>query len=160
MAAMIPSRKAAIRFSSPTRCCRPSAIASVSITACRSTTPTRIFRYEFREGAAPAGGPVPVETVAPFKDEAGEYILGVNFAGQDAMAYESQGAVADRTQEYLTAADRGILLYRKMLAEQIDAVEKGKDPVGLIRDPALDQIIRIDVSAGQGERARKTGIVY
>jgi 5,5'-dehydrodivanillate O-demethylase len=64
---------------------------------------------------------------------------------QDAMAWETQGAITDRTQEHLGVGDQGIIIFRKLLHEQIDKVRKGGEPVGVIRDPQLNQIIEFDV---------------
>jgi 5,5'-dehydrodivanillate O-demethylase len=121
-------------------------------------THTRIVRLEF----APADREVdqrdedvPARYEPSFKNADGEYILDVNFANQDAMAYESQGPIADRTKEYLLAADRGIVLYRKMLEEEMAAVAAGRDPAGVVRDPALDIPIEIAVSRGQALYARE-----
>lgn len=47
---------------------------------------------------------------------------------QDRVAWETQGVIADRSREVLGASDRGIVLFRRMLAEQIDRVERGEDP--------------------------------
>jgi 5,5'-dehydrodivanillate O-demethylase len=63
---------------------------------------------------------------------------------QDYMAWETAGAIFDRSQEHLASADRGILIFRKMLKAQIDRVSKGKDPMGVIRDPAKNQLIAFD----------------
>ena len=45
-----------------------------------------------------------------------------------------QGAISDRTQEHLAASDKGVILYRKMLMEQMDKVERGEEPMAVIRD--------------------------
>jgi hypothetical protein len=34
-------------------------------------------------------------------------------------------------------------MFRKLLREQIQAVQKGDDPVGVNRDPAKDEMIRM-----------------
>ena len=60
---------------------------------------------------------------------------------QDYMAWETAGAVFDRTKEHLASADRGVLVFRKMLKAQIDRVSKGKDPIGVMRDPARNRLI-------------------
>jgi len=70
----------------------------------------------------------------------GEYDL-TTFYTQDRMAWETQGPIYDRTQEHLGATDRGIILFRKLLAEQIRVVEQGGDPIALVRDPAKNQCI-------------------
>jgi 5,5'-dehydrodivanillate O-demethylase oxygenase subunit len=88
----------------------------------------------------PAPGQMPVrqETVpvyeVPWRDATGDFIL--DFVdGGDIMAWVTQGAIADRTRERLVSSDRGIVLYRRLLLEQIEQVRAGRDPMGLIRDP-------------------------
>lgn len=44
--------------------------------------------------------------------------------GQDHMAVVTQGATADRAREHRGASDLGIVLYRQLLAGQIDRVEE------------------------------------
>ena len=61
---------------------------------------------------------------------------------QDRCAQESQGAIFDRTQEHLGVSDEGVILLRKMFKQSIEAVQRGEDPVGIIRDPAKNQILR------------------
>jgi 5,5'-dehydrodivanillate O-demethylase len=58
---------------------------------------------------------------------------------QDMLAWISQGEIADRTAEHLVTSDKGISVYRKLLLEQMDKVERGEDPMGLIRDPAQNE---------------------
>jgi 5,5'-dehydrodivanillate O-demethylase len=65
-----------------------------------------------------------------------------NFYRQDRYAWESQGVIADRTHEVLGASDRGIVLYRRMLFEQIDRVERGEEPtIAMVRDPKQNDVI-------------------
>jgi 5,5'-dehydrodivanillate O-demethylase len=64
---------------------------------------------------------------------------------QDAMAWETQGAITDRAREHLGAGDEGIVVLRKLLKEQIQAVQQGKEPLGVIRDPDKNRIIELDV---------------
>ena len=67
------------------------------------------------------------------------------FLMQDRVVWETQGAVADRSRETLGASDRGIVLFRRMLAEQIDLVEAGGDPtIAVVRDPARNQCIEFE----------------
>jgi 5,5'-dehydrodivanillate O-demethylase len=54
---------------------------------------------------------------------------------QDQMAWETQGPITDRSREHLSYSDRGVVLFRKHLREQIERVERGEDPVGYQRDP-------------------------
>ncbi len=61
---------------------------------------------------------------------------------QDRAAQESQGPILDRTREHLGVSDEGVILLRKLFKQSIDAVKGGQDPVGVIRDPAKNQILR------------------
>jgi 5,5'-dehydrodivanillate O-demethylase oxygenase subunit len=58
---------------------------------------------------------------------------------QDFSAWIQQGPVTPRTHENLAKSDRGILMFRKWLSENIDKVERGEEPGGLIRDPAINE---------------------
>jgi len=61
---------------------------------------------------------------------------------QDRCAQESQGAIFDRTQEHLGVSDEGVILLRKMFKQSIEAVQRGEDPLGVIRDPKKNEILR------------------
>ncbi len=80
----------------------------------------------------------------PIRDEKGEYRLD-HVLVQDAMAWESQGAPTDRTLEHLGVCDEGIILLRKLLREQIDIVQNGGEPLGLVRDGRKNRLIEFDV---------------
>jgi 5,5'-dehydrodivanillate O-demethylase len=62
---------------------------------------------------------------------------------QDRAAQESQGPIYDRTQEHLGYTDRGVILLRRLYKESIEAVQKGLDPLGVVRDPAKNEMIRL-----------------
>jgi len=62
---------------------------------------------------------------------------------QDRVAQESQGAIYDRTTEHLGYTDRGVILLRRLYKESIEAVQKGLDPLGVVRDPAKNEMIRL-----------------
>jgi 5,5'-dehydrodivanillate O-demethylase len=64
---------------------------------------------------------------------------------QDVLAWEAQGGVVDRTQEHLGKGDRGVIMLRKLLHDQIEIVKAGGDPMGVIRDPAQNVVIDLDV---------------
>jgi 5,5'-dehydrodivanillate O-demethylase len=59
---------------------------------------------------------------------------------QDRAAQESQGRIADRARETLGTSDRGVVLFRRMLVEAIDAVARGDDPPGVLREAAAGLI--------------------
>ena len=72
---------------------------------------------------------------------------------QDGMAWETQGLMADRTKEHLVSSDKGLVMFRQMLRLQIEAVKKGQDPMGVVRDTKKNTIIEFKV----GEVERDTG---
>ena len=45
-----------------------------------------------------------------------------------------QGTVADRTREHLRSSDVGITMMRNRFFEELEAMEQGRDPKGVIRD--------------------------
>jgi 5,5'-dehydrodivanillate O-demethylase len=61
---------------------------------------------------------------------------------QDDAAIESQGLITDRTKENLSTSDRGVVMMRKMVAQAIKDVEKGKDPIHVLRGD--HSIIRLE----------------
>jgi 5,5'-dehydrodivanillate O-demethylase len=96
----------------------------------------------------------PAEDVPPglpvqatrFDSKVGEYLplegdwWNIELSDQDRMAIEQQGVIADRTREHLVPSDVGIVRMRRMLREGVDAVERGEDPPGIIRDPAKQYV--------------------
>jgi 5,5'-dehydrodivanillate O-demethylase len=62
---------------------------------------------------------------------------------QDRAAQESQGAIFDRTTEHLVSTDKGVILLRRLYKENMEAVKQGRDPLGVIRDPAKNELIRL-----------------
>ena len=90
---------------------------------------------------APAQEEIPIYDV-PFRDEHGRFLL--DFVdGGDIMVCVTQGAVADRSREMLVDSDRGIVLFRRLLFEQIDRVRAGDDPMGVVRARDGNDIIEL-----------------
>jgi 5,5'-dehydrodivanillate O-demethylase oxygenase subunit len=54
---------------------------------------------------------------------------------QDIMAIETQGAIAPRDNWHLGTSDRGVALFVQLLLREIDRVERGEEPIAVIRDP-------------------------
>lgn len=54
---------------------------------------------------------------------------------QDAHAWIAQGPVTDRTKEHLGRTDAPVVFLRKQLEEQLQALEAGRDPMNVFRDP-------------------------
>ena len=109
-------------------------------------THTQVFRANFVPSdieKSPADAPVPFR-YSQLKKGSRDYDMSM-VSAQDSMAWETQGPVTDRTQERLGVEDEGIIILRKLLKEQIENVQNGRDPIGLIRDPEKNQIIELNV---------------
>jgi len=63
-----------------------------------------------------------------YRTDSGELLLD-SIEAQDIAIFLSQGVVADRTRERLGTADQGIILYRKLLSENMLRCEQGKLPL-------------------------------
>ena len=84
-------------------------------------------------------GVVPHEVVPAFGEDGkikADWVL-----GQDQAAWIMQGPITDRTTERLGVSDVGIIMYRRMLEEQMRVVEDGGDPINTVRDPAANEIL-------------------
>jgi 5,5'-dehydrodivanillate O-demethylase len=109
-------------------------------------THTQVYRVNFvpsNSEHSPLDQDPPFE-YRPLKNPAGEYYMDL-VSAQDSMAWETQGAIADRTQENLGASDVGVTMLRRLLKDQIEIVRNGGEPMGVIRDPAKNIIINLDV---------------
>lgn len=120
---------------------------------------TRIFRVEFRpvEDGIPVEQPEdpPVTYEPSWFNENGEYHM-ETFSSHDGMAWETQGPIFDRTTEHLGASDRGIAMLRKMLLEAVDAVGRGHDPQGLVREPERNRVIDLESYLAERDYAAGT----
>jgi 5,5'-dehydrodivanillate O-demethylase len=61
---------------------------------------------------------------------------------QDDAVINSQGLIADRTQEHLGASDKGVVMLRRMMRDAIEDVQAGRDPKAVVR--TRHEIIRFD----------------
>ena len=82
---------------------------------------------------------------------------------QDIMAWETQRVIADRTVEHLSFSDRAIVAMRRLMVENIEKVQRGEDPLGVIRDPdhpIIDTNVdrNLNASGGRTGRGRPYGI--
>jgi 5,5'-dehydrodivanillate O-demethylase len=106
---------------------------------------TKIFFVRFRP--SPDGsivedeGDPPVTFIKPYKTPGdklhpeGVFDIMKEVQAQDHMAWETQGPIADRSVERLATTDRGIVMYRNVLKREIERVQRGEDPKGVVRDP-------------------------
>jgi 5,5'-dehydrodivanillate O-demethylase len=98
-------------------------------------THTHHFVYRVQvpeEGVVlPPQGPVRVDFEEVYKPDGrvrADWVL-----GQDQAAWIIQGPITDRTDEHLGATDVGIILYRKLINEQLKTMEDGGDPINVHR---------------------------
>lgn len=113
-------------------------------------THTKIFFVRFdpsKDGSiVEEEGDPPVEYVKPFKNPPDgqhpftRFDISKEVQAQDHMAWETQGPISDRTDERLGTADGGIVMLREMVLREIERVQRGQDPKGVIRDPAHEMI--------------------
>ena len=78
--------------------------------------------------------------ISPIKGADGRWITS-HVINQDIVAWVGQGTIADRTKENLRSSDIGITMMRQRFFEEIEAIEAGRDPKGVIRNPNLAQSI-------------------
>jgi 5,5'-dehydrodivanillate O-demethylase len=79
---------------------------------------------------------------APIKDESGRWIVS-HVINQDIVAWVGQGTIADRTKENLRSSDVGIGMMRNRFFAELEAIRAGRDPWGVIRDPAKARNIEL-----------------
>jgi 5,5'-dehydrodivanillate O-demethylase len=107
---------------------------------------THLWIFQVRFLPSENGEPLPedaepeVVSARPHKEPMGvrhplthHFMDGVD--AQDYMGWETQGAIADRSTERLATTDRGVVMLRQMIRENIERVQRGEDPIGVIRDP-------------------------
>ena len=101
---------------------------------------TRTLQIAYRTtkraaGAAPE--PITVKYSQLFTDEG--KLVADTIPKQDMIGWVGQGPISDRTREHLTASDKGVILYHKLLEENLERAERGEDPMGTIRDRAENE---------------------
>ena len=89
---------------------------------------------------------------SPAVDERTGRWITSHIMNQDFTAWAGQGTVSDRWNEHLGESDRGVILMRKRLMDDLAVVEDGGDPKGVLRDAARNTKIplpRIRAEIGQ-----------
>jgi 5,5'-dehydrodivanillate O-demethylase len=88
----------------------------------------------------------------PVYDENGRIIL-EGIIQQDILAWSIQGPIMDRTTESLGITDIGVIMYRRLLNEQMTIVADGGEPMNVHRDPANNECIYLpqEVSVYPGD---------
>jgi 5,5'-dehydrodivanillate O-demethylase len=73
-------------------------------------------------------------------DDDGKVIQAIDtIVKQDIIAWVSQGPISNRMREHLSVGDKGVILYHKLLNENMDRVARGEDPIGTIRDATANE---------------------
>ena len=100
----------------------------------------------------PQDGPVVFEVPMPNVDDTGappwEWLD--TAPGQDMMAWWTQGPIARRELEKLGVSDEGVILFRKLLEDNIDAVARGEDPMNTFRDPEVNECVELQTERPTG----------
>ena len=117
-------------------------------------THTMIYFVHFIAGADGGDGNdgnPEVLYVPPFKDPPDALHPFTRFRmdlvlAQDHMAWETQGPIVDRVHERLATSDRGVVMLRDITMREIRKVQEGLDPLGVIRDPAQNEMIDTKLS--------------
>ena len=78
---------------------------------------------------------------APIKDPVTGRWITTHTINQDTVAWVGQGVLSDRQNEHLGRSDIGIQMFRNQLRADIEAVAEGRDPKGVVRDPAANNPI-------------------
>ncbi len=73
-------------------------------------------------------------------------ILDSNSA-QDVAAWITQGPIASREKEHLGRSDKGVIMFRRMLEENIRIVEDGGDPLNTFRDPKQNVLLAMETES-------------
>jgi 5,5'-dehydrodivanillate O-demethylase len=120
------------------------------------TNTLHIFYTVYTPGVSPLHqDAVPVFDIPlPLPDANGQppWELMDNAPGQDIFAWVTQGAIADRTRERLGHSDEGIILYRKMLRDNLRQMQLGQEPMNVFRNAAEASCIEIITERDKTER--------
>jgi 5,5'-dehydrodivanillate O-demethylase len=96
--------------------------------------------------AIPAENPDDVGSITyremPIHDENGKALIHQTLY-QDMWAWWTQAPIAERQLEKLGESDRGIIMYRQLIQEQLRIVEDGGDPMNTFRDPEQNRLIEL-----------------
>ncbi len=85
------------------------------------------------------------------KGEDGRWITS-NVINQDIVAWVGQGRIADRTVEKLGMSDVGITKMRQRLFEDLEAISRGRDPSGVIRDADRAKRVALPIASPETHR--------
>jgi len=113
-----------------------------------------LYTYRAAPGYEAAKQEVIPYRIVPLTNERGEYIVDLTF-NQDYMAWITQGPIAMRDLEKLGESDKGIILFRKLLREQLDILADGGEPMNVFRDPMDNERISLPLENGNLSNAKQ-----
>jgi 5,5'-dehydrodivanillate O-demethylase oxygenase subunit len=99
----------------------------------RTTTRFMLYSVHAPDGVEYPEQPQVPDYQIPVYDSNGKHRVDY-VEGQDMMAWVTQGPITDRTVEHLGRSDVGVTMLRRMFKEQMSAVARGDDPLGVYRD--------------------------
>jgi phenylpropionate dioxygenase-like ring-hydroxylating dioxygenase large terminal subunit len=70
-----------------------------------------------------------------------------DFLNHDACATESMGPIFDRSREHLGVSDKAVIAVRKCLLNSVKALQDGKEPLHMVREPQRNWFPNIDCFA-------------
>ena len=82
---------------------------------------------------------------SPIRDEKTGRWITSHVMNQDFVAWVGQGANSDRWNEHLGESDRGVILMRKRLLDDVKLVQDGGEPKALVRDANLNQCVPLPI---------------
>jgi len=72
--------------------------------------------------------------------------------GQDIIAWITQGPIARRDKERLGLSDTGVVLFRKLVSDNIERVKNGQDPMNTFRDASTNVCLALQTEREHSER--------
>jgi len=75
-----------------------------------------------------------------------------NIRQEDTMTQGTQGFLGER-EERLGSADRGVIMFRRLVCDAIETVRHGGSPKGVIPPERADELVRIDSFVGVRTRS-------
>lgn len=93
---------------------------------------------------------------SPLKDEKTGRWVNSHIMNQDFIAWVGQGALADRSKEHLGTSDKGVALVRDRLFADMERVEKGEEPMAIMRDAAANDCIELPIIGKKVQRDGQT----
>jgi len=93
---------------------------------------------------------------APIVDPDTGRWINTHILNQDFIAWLGQGVLADRSKEHLGESDRGILMLRRRMLKEAEAVAAGKDPMATIRDADLNHRVHLPIVGGPARPPAKS----